>query len=207
MQPLANLPKGRSKSAAKRDAIIAAAGTLFLEQGFDATTMSDVAKAAAVSKQTVYSHFQSKEAWFGAAIAEKLEEFELTEDFFNRTINCQQLLLELASHLNNLLTSEESVKMFRLCAGTSIDHPHVGKLFYENGPRNVQKLVSAYLGKQTAAGILAIEDTDIAAAQLVFMIKAEAHHMMLFNMSVLSKIDTEQYLASCVDLFLRAYNV
>ena len=52
----------RRNSAQTSDAIIAAATKLFLEQGYSKTNLEQVAKAAGVTKPTVYSHFGSKQA-------------------------------------------------------------------------------------------------------------------------------------------------
>ncbi|MFQ3323991.1 MAG: TetR/AcrR family transcriptional repressor of mexJK operon [Pseudomonadales bacterium] len=198
--------KGRSKSQVKRSAIIAAAAELFMEQGFDSTTMDDIANSADVSKQTVYSHFQSKEALFGAAIEDKVQEFDLTEEFFARNISCEAMMLDLAVHLNDLLTSDEPIKMFRLCAATAPTHPTLSKLFYENGPQKINKLVTNYLESQNRLGSLNIEDVDAAARQFTFMIKADAHQMLLFNMRPPTKKKTAAYLKSCVEVFMRAYS-
>ncbi|MGT2443983.1 TetR/AcrR family transcriptional regulator [Ensifer adhaerens] len=47
-----------------RKLIVAAASDLFLKHGFLGTNMDEIAATAEVSKQTVYSHFQNKEALF-----------------------------------------------------------------------------------------------------------------------------------------------
>jgi AcrR family transcriptional regulator len=52
------------KSAARREAILAAALEEFSAQGFAATRMDDVAKRAGVAKGTIYLHFQDKEELF-----------------------------------------------------------------------------------------------------------------------------------------------
>jgi AcrR family transcriptional regulator len=56
-------PRAR-KSAARREAILAAALDEFSAQGFAATRMDDVARRAGVGKGTIYLHFQDKEALF-----------------------------------------------------------------------------------------------------------------------------------------------
>ncbi len=53
---------------AKRQAIVDAASTLFIEQGFDKTTMQKVADTAGVSKRTLYKHFSNKEALLGGVV-------------------------------------------------------------------------------------------------------------------------------------------
>ena len=42
---------------------VAAACDLFIEKGFEATSMGDVGTALAVSKPTIYEHFSSKHCW------------------------------------------------------------------------------------------------------------------------------------------------
>ena len=59
---------GRPKSDLKRQSILEAAAGLFLEHGFSQTSMDLVANTAGVSKQTVYSHFNNKDALFSAVI-------------------------------------------------------------------------------------------------------------------------------------------
>jgi AcrR family transcriptional regulator len=49
------------KKRQTREAIAAAAMELFLEHGFDAVTVADVARAADVSEKTVFNHFATKE--------------------------------------------------------------------------------------------------------------------------------------------------
>ena len=59
---------GRPKDPGKREAILAAARTMFLEQGYNGASMDAIATAAGVSKLTVYSHFGDKESLFNAAV-------------------------------------------------------------------------------------------------------------------------------------------
>ena len=53
----------------KAEAVLAAAERAFLAAGFGAVTMDAVARAAGVSKATVYAHYVGKEALFGAVVA------------------------------------------------------------------------------------------------------------------------------------------
>lgn len=50
----------RARAAATRRQVVAAAHELFVEQGYGATTIASIAKAAAVSEPTVYAAFGSK---------------------------------------------------------------------------------------------------------------------------------------------------
>src|SRR5664279_1460823 len=57
--------EGRNaRSAARRDAILAAALDEFSARGFEAARLDDVAKRAGVAKGTIYLYFRNKEALF-----------------------------------------------------------------------------------------------------------------------------------------------
>ncbi len=56
-----NIDKPRTKPAEVRlEELMNAAETLFLEKGFDATTVSDIVKQAGVAKGTYYHYFTAK---------------------------------------------------------------------------------------------------------------------------------------------------
>ena len=57
--------------SAKRRQIIEGARAVFLAQGFDAASMSDIARKAGVSKGTLYVYFKSKEELFEAITEEQ----------------------------------------------------------------------------------------------------------------------------------------
>jgi len=62
------------KKRQTRDTIAAAALALFLEHGYDAVTVADVAVAADVSEKTVFNHFPAKEDLVFANSEEKLSD-------------------------------------------------------------------------------------------------------------------------------------
>jgi AcrR family transcriptional regulator len=70
------------KKVETRSNIIDCAVALFKEQGFQKSTMEDIAEKADVSKGTLYNYFQDKEsiliAYFQTTIADTGQEFRLT---------------------------------------------------------------------------------------------------------------------------------
>ncbi|MCW4116865.1 TetR/AcrR family transcriptional regulator [Aurantimonas sp. MSK8Z-1] len=62
------------RTAATRQALVKAALALFLERGFKATRMSDVAAAAGLAKGTTYLHFKDKESLFADVLRGVLTE-------------------------------------------------------------------------------------------------------------------------------------
>ncbi|MGW2180550.1 TetR/AcrR family transcriptional regulator [Streptomyces sp. NPDC001732] len=59
---------GQGRSARKHQAIMEAATGAFMEKGYSGTSMDDIARRAAMSKQTVYKRFADKEKPFAEIV-------------------------------------------------------------------------------------------------------------------------------------------
>src|ERR1700756_4090058 len=64
---------GLNRSERKRQAILSAGRALFLINGYQGTSMDQVAASAAVSKQTVYKHFGEKRELLFAIVTNALD--------------------------------------------------------------------------------------------------------------------------------------
>jgi AcrR family transcriptional regulator len=88
-----NSPARRSQAAGTQQRIVAATRALFLSKGYAATTMADVAEAAAVSVQTVYSAAGGK-----AALAKRVWDVTVAGDVeavpMNLRPQIQQMMAE-----------------------------------------------------------------------------------------------------------------
>src|SRR5439155_9079413 len=65
-------PKFRRRAEARPDEVLDAALDLFIENGFAATRVDDIAKRAGLSKGAVYLYFPSKEAIIEALVRRAL---------------------------------------------------------------------------------------------------------------------------------------
>src|ERR1700692_4484500 len=62
-----------TEDSAKRRQIMDGARAVFLAQGFDAASMGEIARAAGVSKGTLYVYFENKEQLFEAIVHEQCQ--------------------------------------------------------------------------------------------------------------------------------------
>lgn len=182
-----------------------AAIELFTRNGFDGTSVDDVASAAGVSKQTVYSHYGSKENLFGLAISTKCRQSGIDADGLDLSEPPELALPKIARQFSSLVTSPEATRVHAVCTGSSENHPELGRLFFNYGPKQAVEALEHYLRAQQVAGRLRIEDPSHAAWQLLSMLKAEAQLRIQFRLAPLSKRAAEAYIDSCVAMFLRAY--
>lgn len=198
--------KGRGKSEEKRQQILDAAAHLFLEYGFEKTSMDQVAVAAGVSKQTVYSHFGNKEELFGAIIKYKCVTHSLTGTLFNSALPVCEVLHILAEHFTNLVSSEEALQVKRACVAETPQRKKVAKLYWDAGPKLLTDTFTRYLAEQNAAGTVQIDNPHFAAQQFLHMLCAEAHELKFLDQPAdASQQELPDYIKSCVEVFRRAY--
>lgn len=206
-KPPAGPGPGRPKSQKKRLAILAAAKRLFLQAGFDGTSVEQIAAAAGVSKLTVYSHFKDKEGLFFTAIEEQCRE-QLPDNVFAipRAIPVEQALGEIGRRFHALLASDDSIALHRMMIGDARNAERLGPLFWNAGAARVLAGLETFLKAAAARGELAIADPREAASQFLVLLKGEINLRMLCGPSgCLHGDDVDAYVDAVVRLFLRAY--
>lgn len=198
---------GRPKDLEKRAAILAAAARLFIDRGYDATSMDAVAAEAGVSKLTVYNHFSDKENLFREAVAFVGEKY-LPHDVFvaDRQAPVRDQLHAIARAFLALVLSPESQAVHRMMAADARLSGQLGPMFYDAGPRRVLDQFQAFLAGSVAAGELDVPDLARAAEHFFVLLKGEALNRILWGCpGYCSHGDSEAHVDSVIDLFLRAY--
>ena len=126
--------KERTKSEAKAEAILAGAMQQFLKHGYAAASMDKIAKAAKVSKATVYSHYKDKESLFNAVMQ------DLVKEKFNTVMGLQQpqsleqdpklVLSKIAMRMLENAKSDRTFQDFvRIIMGESGRFPQLAKSY------------------------------------------------------------------------------
>lgn len=196
---------GRPKSEEKRREIMRAAVELFTENGYEGTSVDDIARVAGVSKQTVYSHFGNKESLFAKAVSVKCRQSGIDPDLIDPETPPRPMLLEIARRFMALVTSPEAVRVNCVCTASAETYPNLGRLFFEHGPVQAVDVVSDYLSEQHQRRRLYVKNPKEAAWQFFGMLKCEAQMRAQFNLEPQTKSEIESYIESCVEMFLRAY--
>jgi len=194
---------------AKRRQIVQGARTIFLQHGFDAASMNDIARAAGVSKGTLYVYFENKEQLFEAIVHEECQvHAEGTFDFDHSNRDVESTLTGLGSAYIEFLCRPEKASALRTVVAIADRMPEIGKVFYETGPAVGIARLAAYLQAQSQAGIIAVEDCELAAAQFLDACQSTLFKPVLFNFRAAPKADAIAHVVgTAVRNFLRAYGV
>ena len=198
---------GRPKDLAKRKAILEAAKTLFLSNGYDGSSMDAIAAEAGVSKLTVYSHFTDKEKLFAEAVKSKCEE-QLPELLFelDDQVPIAQTLLNIGRGFNLLINSRESVELHRVMVSLAAQDSTLSRMFYEAGPQRVLHGMEELLRRADQSGKLRIPDPLSAADQFFCLIKGGANFRLLIGCAdPLQGAAAERHVQDTVTMFMRAY--
>ncbi len=198
-----------AEDSAKRRQIIDGARAVFLAQGFDAASMGEIARKAGVSKGTLYVYFDNKEELFEAIVHEQCHAqaeglFDLDAD----DPDVEQALMRLGTNFVNYLCQPEKASPLRAVIAIADRMPEIGKKFYESGPCCGIGMLSAYIKKQVDAGVLAVDDCEVAAAQFLDACQSTMFKPVLFNFAPPpSRERVEHVVGIAVRTFLAAYRV
>ncbi len=199
---------GRNKDEDKGNQILEAAGALFLNEGFSTVSMAQIARHAGVSKQTVYSHYGSKEALLSAAIEKKCADYEINSHTPDYDRPVRDYLHDFAQHFNDLVTSEAGIGIHRICIAEADKPSRIAELFWHAGPEPIKQQLTQYLEEQVKRGRLHIDNVQFAADQLLFMIKSDVHMRGVLGLPTdQARRELPAYLESCLNVFMRAYGV
>jgi TetR/AcrR family transcriptional regulator, mexJK operon transcriptional repressor len=199
------------RSARKRQTILSAGQQLFLRNGYQGTSMDQVAATAAVSKQTVYKHFGEKRELLFAIVTDALD--STASSIRNRisaladSADFESDLAALAADYLRAVLQESVVQLRRLVIGEANRVPELARLYYEHAPLRTLTALSEAFAKLHDRGILHTPQPALAAEHFAFLIVGRPIDQALFDgaATVLADVDVDEHTKAGVDVFLAAY--
>lgn len=196
----------RVKTEEKRRAILEAAKSVFLERGYGAASMSEVAARVGGSKQTLYSYFASKEELFVAMMLEKGA--TMIDPLFDRFHDNRDLpagLNEFAIQFLRFVNDPEIVAFRRIIYAEGAKS-NLGKLFFENGPKRGWTRMAADFSRAMDEGRMRRADPWRAVGH--FFALCEAGPVQRLMEGAAAAVDDAELVESAeaaADVFCRAY--
>ncbi len=202
-------PVEAEEDNAKRRQIVDGARSVFLARGFDAASMGDIAKAAGVSKGTLYVYFKDKDELFAAIVhGECAMQAEGVFDFDHNDHDVEAVLMRHGQAFVRTIGDPSRMSSLRTVIAVAERMPDLGRKVYETGPAVGIAKLAAYLRAQVEAGMLAIDDCEVAAAQFIETCHATMFKPMLFNFAPPPPPERIHHVVGmAVRTFLAAYKV
>ncbi len=149
-----SLTSRKRRKDARPSELSAAALSLFVEKGFAATRLEDIAARAGVSKGTLYLYFDSKEALFKAVIQDGIVPVVAENEAIaaRHTGPTFPLLEKLLDNWWAAIGQTDFAGIPKLMVAEARNFPEVAQFYYENVIRRARTLVGSTLDRGMASG-------------------------------------------------------
>ena len=197
-------PRWERRKDARPQELLAAALDLFVERGYAATRLDDVAAQAGVSKGTLYLYFTNKEELFKAVVRENVVPIlgEAENTIGNFEGHSANLLREIIHVWWERIGSTKLSGITKLMMAESSNFPEVAKFYHDEVISRGNAMITSLLRRGIERGefrnIDEIQATNVICAPML-MLMMWTHS---FNSCRLEPISPADYLNSFIDLLL-----
>ena len=190
--------------------ILDTARQMFLERGYDATSLDDVAAATGVSKTTVYNNFGDKEGLFRAVVLSVTERAEQIISELGTTLGGDEPVAERLTAVARALAygvlNPAVVQLRRLAISEAVRFPDIVTAYWDRAPARTLALLTKSFTQMAAQGELDPNDPAAAAALFAYAVLGLYQDQALLQPRLpLARADLDEHVRQMVGAFLRAY--
>ncbi len=197
------MPKSQAVSPGRKfDQVVRGAAAIFLRDGFAGASVDDIARAAQVSKATLYSYFPDKPHMFQEAMRAETARLEgsFTLDI-PPDLDPAQAIPLIVAQVAEWLADPARVTLRRVHLAEAPRFADLSARFHDTLVHVLHGAIRPYLDRWVARGQLCLDDTEIAAGQLIALSGASLPDSMLLCRKGKGPDDG---IRPAADLFLRA---
>jgi len=197
---------GEEDDNAKRRQILQGASKVFMDLGFDGASMGEIARAAGVSKGTLYVYFADKSRLFEAIVEQEALGQGKVAFNFDPERDAATTLGEFGRAYIELLCRPGGGSAIRTVMAIAERMPDVGRRYYAHVLEHTIGRVADYLDARVKAKELAIADCQLAAAQFMQMCQASLFLPFIFQAAPSPSPERiARVVESAVQMFLAGY--
>ena len=196
------------EDSSKRRQILDGARKVFMDLGFDGASMGEIARAAGVSKGTLYVYFADKNRLFEAIVEEEALEKGQVAFNFDPERDIPTTLWEFGDAYIAMICRPGGGSAIRTVMAIAERMPEVGRRYYERVLEKTIGRLAEYLEVHVALGALAIDDCQLAASQFMLMCQASLFLPFIFQAAPPPSAERiKVVIDSATRMFLAAYQV
>ncbi|HST00304.1 MAG TPA: TetR/AcrR family transcriptional regulator [Usitatibacter sp.] len=195
----------REEAARLADRILAAATTLFLAEGYGATSIEQVARAAGISKRTFYARFPDKAALFAAVLHRIVEGLRPSGNVaLIEGDGLPSILGHLAGLILHASLAPQAIAVHRLIIGESARFPALAAAVNRNAANEeAVSLISGLLEREVRAGNIALDDPQLAARHFLHMVMTIPQRAAMGLQKPMSEAELRDWPRSVASFFLQ----
>jgi TetR/AcrR family transcriptional regulator, mexJK operon transcriptional repressor len=196
--------KREARKEERREAILAIARRVFLDQGYAGASMSAISAELGGSKGTLWSYFPSKEELFAAVLDDATREYraQLT-DLLKPGEDVGATVRQFCRSFIAKVSLPDGLRLHRLIASEVGRFPEIGEIFYRRAPLPTQQLLAAFFEQAMDAGTLRRDD-PLFAARVLASLCLGVQQRMIWGQE-LSAAERDHEAGKMAEVFLRAF--
>lgn len=202
-----NAPVTGIRIGRKYDQVIGGAREIFMRDGFDGAGVDDIARAARVSKATLYSYFPDKRQLFvEVAKGESRRQADTAVAEIDTSAPPAVVLRLAGLHILRFNLSSYGLAVYRIAIAESSRFPELGREFYESGTKVVETALTGYFAEAVGRGELIIPDPVLAAHQFAELCRADLFRRHIYGVQTsATPAEYDRVIDGAVAMFLRFY--
>ena len=189
----------------RRKLLIDAAEKVFVELGYGAASVDDIAKCAGMSKKTLYRLFDTKESLFAAVIAARREALKnvIEAECCGDARSPEMVLGHFLGRVARFVLAYRQSALYRLVIAESQRAPELACAFYREGPSKARLALIQWLEQRHEEKSLFVPDPDTSASMLFSMVIGELQMRLLIgDMREPDEATIDERVEKAVALFL-----
>lgn len=183
--------------------MLAVALDIFLEKGFEQTTMMEIATCVGMSKRTVYAHYADKAALFKAAVHRAIELYTVPREALDAVAapDLEETLKAIARLRIANVATPISTKLQRILSAQSYRFPELFNAAFEEGAGPTIDFLADLFARYTALGDIRVTEPRRAAAAFLSLVVGGPTRIIVSG-NVLDEAEIETRIHFAVGLFL-----
>lgn len=172
-----------ARGSARRAAVLKAAASLFLEQGYERTSLTQIIERAGGSKTTLYAQFGHKAGLFNTVVIELCEAaFGPPDEGFSVEGNTSDVLTHIARNFLRMLWGDDVLALSRIVYTEGGRNPEIADVFFDTGYEEGYRQLAGYLCGVTPD--LQHDDAMRLGRMFLTMLPGDAYDRLLAGASV-----------------------
>jgi len=197
-------PRWQRRKDERPAELLAAALEVFVEKGFAATKLADVARRAGVTKGTVYLYFDSKEALFKAVVRETIVPVIAQGEALARafTGSARELVERLVREYWRLVGETALAGIPKLMMAEAATFPELTRFYYDEVVTRGHRLMAGVIERGIKNGEFRPVDVMVAAKLAMSPLIHATVARRAFASCMPEAFNVQQYLDTHIDLYL-----
>jgi len=186
----------------RSERLVEIAAAMFMERGFEGTSIDAVAEAAGIGKATLYARYKDKGELFAAVLQRKIDRWlAMNETDQAASGDLEEVLLARARRMVAAALTPEATAINRIIMAEAVRFPELARLVHEQGWQRSNASVAAMLDQFVKNGQIEVEDTIVTADLFLSLIIGRQTRLAMLGIETDAE-QIDQRLKAAVRLFL-----